>query len=95
VTAVADYRERPLTIHTAKNPTYNAATGTWSKGAMKLVHKRPKLDADDRVVFPLARLEVEVHPIMSIAEIDEIWEWIAMVATHASYADFRRTGSMG
>lgn len=94
VSAVADYRVRPSTIHTVKLPVYDAVSGKYGKGKMSLVHKRPKLDSDGTVVFPLVRIDVEFHPIQSAAEIAALWEWIAQIATDSDYATFRATGGL-
>lgn len=94
VAAVSDYRIRPSTLHTVKLPVYDAVSKKYGKGKMALLHKRPKVDTDGTIVFPLSRVEVEFSPIQSAAEIQAIWDWIAQVATDPDYANFRATGSL-
>lgn len=94
VASVTDFRVRPSTIHTVKLPVYDAVSKKFGKGVKKLVHKRPKLDTDGTQILPTVRIEVEDHPIMSAAEVQALWDWIAMVATDADYASFRTAGSL-
>lgn len=94
VTTVTDYRVRPSTLHTVKLPAYDPATGKYGKQKNSLVHKRPKLDTDGSIVFPLVRIDIETHPIQSAAEVQALWDWIAQIATDADYANFRATGSL-
>lgn len=94
VTAVADARVRPTSIHTSKPSTYDSITKKFSKDVCKVYHKRPKLDTDGTLYTPGYRLEVEGHPLLSAAERQAIWDHIAMVATDADYAAFRAGGAL-
>lgn len=91
--AEADYRIRPSTLHLAKAPVMGS-DGKYGKGKIQVVHRRPVLDPDGKVHMPLYRLDVEWDPIQTAAQVAAMWDHLAMVCTHASYAALRQSGSL-
>lgn len=93
--SVADVKTRPtISARTSVQPSVDTKTGVWSDGKREIVVTRPKVLASGVQKFPNIRILLKDHPDMSQAEIDALWHMVAVVATHADFASFRRTGSI-
>jgi len=81
------------TFRTIKTAALDQKTGLYvgkTKRQAQLV--RPKVQSDGRVVFPLGRLEIEIVPENTEAEIYALLDQLAML-TMAAYRDFWKLGS--
>lgn len=92
--SVTDIRTRPSITVKNSPASVDAKTGVWSDGKREVTCTRPKILASGVQKFPNIRIMVKDHPEMSQAEIDAMWLMVAVVATHADFAAFRRTGSL-
>lgn len=91
--AVADYRVRPNVTFRYKIPVLDSQ-GVFSKDRKTSLLVMPKLLASGKIVFPLIRIEREVHPEMTAAEALELNIQAAQFLTRPDYAPFWATGSM-
>lgn len=83
-----------MTFRTIKQATLDALTGLFTgkiKRQGQLV--RPKVTASGRVVFPLIRIELEVSPESTDAEISALMNEGAMMLTDTDFIPFWKTGS--
>lgn len=83
-----------MTFRTIKEATLDSATGTYvgkTKRQAQIV--RPKVQADSRVTFPLGRIELEIVPENTPAEIEALLDQIAMIAASATFREFWKIGS--
>lgn len=83
-----------MTFRTIKQAVLDALTGLFTgkiKRQGQLV--RPKVTASGRVVFPLIRIELEVSPESTDAEIIALMNEGAMMLTDADFIPFWKTGS--
>lgn len=93
-TSESDARIRPTSLFHVKQPVYDSRAKTYTKGKLAITHRRPFDDADEGMIFPQMRVELELHPAMTPAQIQAFWDWLAQVAIDSDYANFRSYGSL-
>lgn len=84
-----------ITFRTIKQAALDMGTGVFTgktKRQGQLV--RPKVLANGRVVFPLVRIELEVHPEMSDAEVSALISEGAQLLVDADFNSFWKMGSL-
>lgn len=84
-----------ITLKTIKSAVFDMATGLFTgktKRQVQLV--RPKVLASGRVVFPLIRIEIEVHPDNTDAEIMQLLSEGAQLLTDTDFTPFWKIGSI-
>jgi len=91
--SITDYRTRPNV--TAKNKLATLAQdGTYGKGKRSMTIVLPKVLASGKQGFPLARIEIEDYPEMSVAEVDKLINYAAQFLFDSDFTSFWRTGSL-
>lgn len=84
-----------ITLKTIKQAVFDMVTGLFTgktKRQVQLV--RPKVLASGRVVFPLIRMELEVSPDSTDAEVTALLNEGAMLLTDADFLSFWKIGSL-
>lgn len=84
-----------ITLKTIKSAVFDMLTGLFTgktKRQIQLV--RPKVLASGRVVFPLIRVELEVHPDCTDAEITALLHEGAQLCIDADFIPFWKLGSL-
>jgi len=84
-----------ITFRTIKAAVLDTVTGLFtgkSKRQAQLV--RPKVLASGRVVFPLVRVELELHPEMTDAEITALMSEGAQLLADSDFTAFWKLGSV-
>lgn len=84
-----------VTVKTIKQAVLDMATGLFTgktKRQAQLV--RPKVLANGRVVFPLIRIELEVHPENTDAEISALMSEGAQLLTDTDFTSFWKVGNL-
>lgn len=84
-----------ITLKTIKTAAFDMITGLFSgktKRQVQLV--RPKVLAGGRVVFPLIRIEMEVHPENTDAEVSALMSEGAQLLIDTDFASFWKLGSI-
>jgi hypothetical protein len=92
--SITDFKVRPSLTVTVKQPVISADRLNYSKDRKTATLVKPKLLASGKVEFPLARLELEIHPDMSVTEIDELRKQAAQILTDSDFDAFWRIGSL-
>lgn len=85
---------RPTSLFTARQATYNASTGEYSKGKRTARHRRPIKVASGKTVFPFISVEIEDHPEMTAAQKQQLWDWLGQLCLDSEFANFRNNGSL-
>lgn len=83
-----------ITFRNIKNAIVNTITGKYTgktKRQVQLV--RPKVLADGSIIFPLIRIELEIHPEMSDAEVTALLSEGAQLCVDADFTNFWKLGS--
>lgn len=84
-----------ITLKTIKTAVFDMMTGLFTgktKRQIQLV--RPKVLASGRVVFPLVRIEVEVHPENTDAEVSALLSEGAQLLADSDFVSFWKIGSI-
>lgn len=84
-----------ITLKTIKTAVFDMITGLFTgktKRQIQLV--RPKVLASGRVVFPLVRIEVEMHPENTDAEVLALLSEGAQLLADSDFTSFWRIGSI-
>lgn len=84
-----------MTFKTIKQAVLDMVTGLFTgktKRQAQLV--RPKVLANGRVVFPLVRIELEVHPENTDAEITALMAEGAQMLTDSDFTSFWKLGNL-
>lgn len=84
-----------ITARTIKSAALDMSTGVYAgktKRQVQLV--RPKVTASGRVVFPLVRVELEVHPEMTDAEVSALMSEGAQLLVDPDFTNFWKIGSL-
>lgn len=84
-----------ITLKTIKSALFDMVTGLFTgktKRQIQLV--RPKVLASGRVVFPLIRIELEVSPDNTDAEVSALLSEGAQLCTDADFVNFWKIGSV-
>lgn len=92
--AQADYRIRRSVTAKVKQPTYNAQTGKFSKDRKGLTLVSPKILTDGTIAYNLIRIEREVHPECTAAEILDLNRVGAQLVCDADFDTFWAVGSL-
>jgi hypothetical protein len=92
--SVVDFRVRPNITFKNRNPSL-LADGTYTKGkrSMSLVIPMEKLDG--KICFNLIRIELEAHPELVQADVDNLAFLGGQLLGDSEILDFIRTGSLG
>lgn len=69
-------------------------TGEWTKAKRGHAIVFPKILASGKMTFPLIRIEVEVHPEQTQAEIDAMFSAGTAACCDADFLSFNRTGNL-
>lgn len=94
VPADADYQTRRTVTVKSRPATLDAKTGSYSKDKKSICLAQPKILADGRVVFCTIRLEREVHPSMTAAEMLELNNLGSQLLVDADVAGFWANGGL-
>lgn len=92
VPATADYREREEVTARSTTPTLDK-NGKFSKLSRRLTFVRPKQLEDLSFVRNTMRMELQVHPETTQAEIDAILSLASQFTSDSDVTAFWRTGS--
>lgn len=76
-----------------RNPVLSP-DGTYTKAKRTLTLVHPKILADASVTFNVARIELEMHPESSAAEVNDLCLQAAQLCFDADLANFRTVGSI-
>lgn len=95
---VADVAETDFTVRTSatfvnRNPR-QLADGSWGKGKRTITLVTPITLADGSTVFPLFRGELEIHPKMSQAQVDNLRLLACQCLCDADVLSFINTGNL-
>lgn len=88
-----DYRIRRSLTFKVKQPTYGPTSG-YSKDRKGVTLTCPKILADGSTVFNLIRIEREIHPESSSAEMADVNRVAAQLLTDADFDSFWSVGSL-
>jgi hypothetical protein len=88
-----DFLDRTNITLKTRNPQ-KQSDGTYSKAKRYATLVAPKTIASGEVVFPLVRIEVELHPEMTAAEVTNIRMLGAQLFTDADLLSFLEDGSL-
>lgn len=91
--AQTDFRIRENLTLKNKVPSLGV-DGTYSKDRKSATYVVPKILANGKTVFPLIRIEREVHPEMTAAECLELNMIGAQILTDADFTPFYSGGSL-
>lgn len=92
-TSVTDFRVRPNITFRFREPKYNSTLKTFSKNKQTATLVIPKLLASGSVEYNLIRIEREVHPESTAAEMLELNIQGAQLLFDSEVAQFWATGS--
>lgn len=90
--AETDFFARQKVILTSRMPTLQS-DGSWSKQKISARHVSPITLADGTIAFNVARVEVEVHPESTAAQLTELREFAAQMAIQAGLDDLYTAGT--
>lgn len=90
-TAVSDFTVRPHSTFSAVSPEL-LTDGTYTKGKRKVTHVRPKRLASTAISPNLIRIQAEIHPETTAAELLELR---IQAVQHIMDADFDGFWSLG
>ena len=93
VPAVTDFRVRPNVTFKNRNPSL-LGDGTYSKGKRTISFVIPKELASGLVVFNLIRMEVEIHPETTAAEVLDLCLLGSQLLSDTDTQTFLGTGSL-
>jgi hypothetical protein len=91
--SVADARLRPTSLFLSRAATLGS-DGDFGKGKVSAIHRRPVLNSEGKLKFPLMRVEFEDYPGLTAAERQAFWDWLAQLCIDADYSNFRNYGSL-
>jgi hypothetical protein len=94
VPADADYQTRRQLTAKYRQPSLDVKTGVYGKDKKSISLALPVVLADGKVVFNTIRLEREVHPSMSAADVLELNKLGAQLLTDDDVLAFWATGSL-
>lgn len=94
VPADTDYQTRRQVTVKYRPPVINAKTGAYGKDKKTITLVKPVTLTDGTVVFNTFRLEREVHPTLTAAEVLEMNNLAAQMICDADVTAFWATGSM-
>jgi len=89
----ADYRIRRSLTFKVKQPTYGAVSG-YSKDRKGVTLTSPKILTDGTTVFNLIRIEREIHPESTAAEMADLNRVGAQLLSDADFDSFWSVGSL-
>jgi hypothetical protein len=89
----ADFKVRTNITFRNRNPQLQS-DGTYSKAKRSVQIVTPIELADGTISFCLSRIEFELHPEMSAAQITNLVMLAAQIATDSDVANFRNLGSL-
>lgn len=89
----ADYRIRRNLTFKVKQPTYSPVSG-YSKDRKGVTLTCPKILADGTTVFNLIRIEREIHPESTAAEMLDVNRVAAQLLSDADFDAFWSVGSL-
>lgn len=89
----SDFFSRQKVYLTTRQPSLQG-DGSWSKQKTSLRFVMPKILADGSVTYNLGRVECEVHPESTAAELGEIREMCAQLAVSAVYDALYTAGTL-
>lgn len=90
--SVADFRVRPSIVAKNRNPVNR--NGVFSKGKRWLTLISPQLLDDETYVHNVIRIEVEMHPEMTGAEVKSFLDLGSQLMFDTDYRTFLETGSL-
>lgn len=90
--AEADFFARQKVIATSRMPTLQS-DGSWSKQKTSARFVMPITLADGTIAYNVARVELEVHPEASAANLTELREMAAQLSINAGLDDLYTAGS--
>jgi len=94
VPADADYQTRRSVTVKYRPPTLNAKTGAYGKDKKSMCYAQPVVLTDGSVVFNTIRIEREVHPSTSAANVLDFTKVGAQMLFDTDTDSFWATGSM-
>lgn len=94
VPADADYQTRRQATVKYRPPTLDAKTGQYGKDKKSICLARPKVLSDGKVIFETFRIEREVHPSTSAADVAELNKLGAQLAVDSDTDGFWVSGSL-
>lgn len=89
-----DYATRRYVTIKSRQPTLNPKTGSYGKDKKSMSLTLPCILTDGSVVFNVIRIEREVHPSVSAANVLELNKVAAQFLIDADCTDFWATGSL-
>lgn len=95
VPSETDYQTRTQVTAKVKQPVLDPKTGVYGKDRKTMSCTKPKVLASGQVVFPVIRVEREIHPSMTAAEILELNKLGAQMLVDSDSADFWASGTLG
>lgn len=94
VPADTDYQTRRQVTCKYRPPTLDTKTGAYGKDKKSISLAKPVVLTDGKVVFNTIRIEREVHPSMSAADVLELNNLGAQLLADADTAAFWASGSL-
>lgn len=94
VPADADYQTRRQATVKYRPPTLNATTGAYSKDKKSISYAQPIVLSDGKVVFNTIRIEREVHPASTAAQVLDMNVVGAQMLVDADVTSFWAVGDM-
>lgn len=93
-TSDTDYATRRQVTVKLRPPTRDTKTGKWTKDKKSITLVIPRPQTDGQVVFEALRIEREVLPSTTAAELDEIMKVGIQLMVDSDVAGFWQNGSL-